>query len=150
MGSRYYWSRSGNLVNSVAVLPFVNTNGNPDEEYLCDGITEGLIHSLSQLPQLRVMSRSTAFRYKGRSIDPQTVGRQLKVGAVLVGTLVHHGDNIHLQSELVDARDGSEIWARNTIANFPIFPPCNRKSSATFLEIEIAAWPRRPEKTRDA
>ena len=92
------------------MLPFVNTNGNPDEEYLCDGITEGLIHSLSQLPQLRVMSRSTVFRYKGKGADPQTVGRDLKVGAVLVGTLVHHGDSIHLESELVDARDGSEIW----------------------------------------
>jgi len=110
VGGKYYWSRSGNPVNSVAVLPFVNTNGNPDEEYLCDGITEGLIHSLSQLPQLRVMSRSSVFRYKGRGADPQTVGRDLKVGAVLVGTLVHHGDSIHLQSELVDARDGSEIW----------------------------------------
>jgi serine/threonine protein kinase/tetratricopeptide (TPR) repeat protein len=110
LGGKYYRSRSGNLVDSVAVLPFVNTNGNPDEEYLCDGITEGLIHSLSQLPQLRVMSRSTVFRYKGRSIDPQTVGRDLKVGSVLVGTLVQHGDSIHLQSELVDARDGSEIW----------------------------------------
>jgi TolB-like protein/Tfp pilus assembly protein PilF/predicted Ser/Thr protein kinase len=110
VGSKYYRSRPGNLVDSVAVLPFVNTNGNPDEEYLCDGITEGLIHSLSQLPQLRVMSRSTVFRYKGRGVDPQNVGRELKVGAVLVGTLVHHGDSIHLQSELVDARDGSEIW----------------------------------------
>jgi eukaryotic-like serine/threonine-protein kinase len=107
---KYFWPGSGNLVNSVAVLPFVNTNGNPDEEYLCDGITEGLIHSLSQLPQLRVMSRSTVFRYKGKGADPQTVGRDLKVGAVLVGTLVHHGDSIHLESELVDARDGSEIW----------------------------------------
>jgi len=107
---KYYWSGSGHLVNSVAVLPFVNATGNPDEEYLCDGITEGLIHSLSQLPQLRVMSRSTVFRYKGKGADPQTVGHDLKVGAVLVGTLVHHGGSIHLQSELVDARDGSEIW----------------------------------------
>jgi eukaryotic-like serine/threonine-protein kinase len=107
---KYYWFRSGGLVNSVAVLPFVNTNGNPDEEYLCDGITEGLIHSLSQFPQLRVMSRSTVFRYKGRGADPQSVGRDLKVGAVLVGTLVQHGDEIHLQSELVDTRDGTEIW----------------------------------------
>ncbi len=109
-GGKYYWSRSTNLVDSVAVLPFVNTNGNPDEEYLCDGITEGLIHSLSQLPQLRVMSRSTVFRYKGRASDPQNVGRDLKVRAVLVGTLVQHGDSIHLQSELVNASDGSEIW----------------------------------------
>ena len=67
VGGKYYRSGSANLVDSVAVLPFVNTNGNPDEEYLCDGITEGLIHSLSQLPQLRVMSRSTVFRYKGRA-----------------------------------------------------------------------------------
>ncbi len=110
LGGKYYRSRSGSLVDSVAVMPFVNTNGNPDEDYLCDGITEGLIHSLSQLPELRVMSRSTVFRYKGRNTDPQTVGRDLKVGAVLVGTLVQHGDSIHLQSELVDAGDGSEIW----------------------------------------
>jgi eukaryotic-like serine/threonine-protein kinase len=110
VAGKYYWPGSGSLVSSVAVLPFVNTNGNPDEEYLCDGITEGLIHSLSQLPQLRVMSRTTVFRYKGKNADPQAVGRDLKVGAVLVGTLVHHGDSIHLESELVDARDGSEIW----------------------------------------
>jgi TolB-like protein len=110
-GGKYYWSRSTSLVDSVAVLPFVNTNGNPDEEYLCDGITEGLIYSLSRLPQLRVMSRSAVFRYKGRASDPQSAGRDLKVRAVLVGSLVQHGDSIHLQSELVNASDGSEIWS---------------------------------------
>jgi TolB-like protein/tRNA A-37 threonylcarbamoyl transferase component Bud32/Tfp pilus assembly protein PilF len=109
-GSKFYLGRHGDMVDSVAVLPFVNTNGNPDEEYLCDGITEGVIHSLSQLPQLRVMSRSTVFRYKGHGSDPQSVGRDLNVRAVLVGTLVHHGDSIHLESELVDAANGSEIW----------------------------------------
>ena len=109
-GAKLYLGRHGYLVDSIAVLPFVNTNGNTDEEYLCDGITEGLIHSLSQLPQLRVMSRSTVFRYKGRGSDPQSVGRDLNVRAVLVGTLVHHGDSIRLESELVDATNGSEIW----------------------------------------
>jgi eukaryotic-like serine/threonine-protein kinase len=108
MGWRFYSARSA--VDSIAVLPFVNTNGNPDAEYLCDGITEGLIHSLSQLPNLRVMSRSTVFRYKGHSSDPQSVGRDLKVGAVLVGTLVQRGEAIHLESELVDSRNGAEIW----------------------------------------
>jgi eukaryotic-like serine/threonine-protein kinase len=109
-GGKYNWSRSTSRVDSVAVLPFVNTNANPDEEYLCDGITEGLIYSLSQLPQLRVMSRSAVFHYKGRASDPQSAGRDLKVRAVLVGSLLQHGDTIHLQSELVNASDGSEIW----------------------------------------
>jgi eukaryotic-like serine/threonine-protein kinase len=107
-GLKFYPSR--NAVNSMAVLPFVNTSGNPDAEYLCDGITEGLIHSLSQLPNLRVMSRSAVFRYKGHDNDAQTAGRDMKVGAVLVGTLVQHGDGIHLESELVDSSNGSEIW----------------------------------------
>ncbi|MGB8541635.1 MAG: protein kinase [Candidatus Acidiferrales bacterium] len=108
LGVKFYPAR--NSVSSMAVLPFVNTSGNPDAEYLCDGITEGLIHRLSQLPNLRVMSRSTVFRYKGHSNDAQGAGRDLKVGAVLVGTLVQHGDVIHLESELVDSSNGSEIW----------------------------------------
>jgi eukaryotic-like serine/threonine-protein kinase len=109
-GGKFYLNRRGDLVDSIAVLPFVNTNGNQDEDYLCDGITEGVIHSLSQLPQLRVMSRSTVFRYKGSARDPQIVGRDLKVRAVVVGTLIHHGDSIRLESELVDATNGSEMW----------------------------------------
>src|SRR6202046_773998 len=101
---------AGSNINSMAVLPFVNTSGNPDAEYLCDGITEGLIHSFSQVPNLRVMSRSAVFRYKGHDNDAQGAGRDLKVGAVLVGTLVQHGEGIHLESELVDSSNGSEIW----------------------------------------
>ena len=107
-GMKFYPAKTA--VNSMAVLPFVNTSGNPDAEYLCDGITEGLIHSLSQVPNLRVMSRSAVFRYKGHDNDAQGAGRDLKVGAVLVGTLVQHGEGIHLESELVDSSNGSEIW----------------------------------------
>jgi eukaryotic-like serine/threonine-protein kinase len=107
-GVKFYPARSN--IHSMAVLPFVNTSGNPDAEYLCDGITEGLIHSLSQVPNLRVMSRSAVFRYKAHDNDAQGAGRDLKVGAVLVGTLVQHGDGIHLESELVDSSNGSEIW----------------------------------------
>jgi eukaryotic-like serine/threonine-protein kinase len=107
-GARFYSSR--NAVDSIAVLPFANTTGNPDAEYLCDGITEGLINSLSQLPDLRVMSRNAVFRYKGRTGDAQSIGRDLKVAAVLVGTLVQRGDGFHLETELVDSSNGTEVW----------------------------------------
>jgi TolB-like protein/Tfp pilus assembly protein PilF/predicted Ser/Thr protein kinase len=108
LGARSYFNR--NTVDSIAVLPFTNTSGNPDAEYLCDGITEGLINSLSQLPDLRVMSRNAVFRYKGQNSDAQSIGRDLKVGAVLVGTLVQRGDGFHLETELVNSTNGTEVW----------------------------------------
>src|SRR5207237_8347832 len=74
-------------IDSVAILPFVNTTGDPNVEYLSDGVTEGVINSLSQLRQLRVMARTTVFPYKGRDADPQKVGRDLNVRAVLTGHL---------------------------------------------------------------
>ena len=99
-------------INSVAVLPFVNMAGDPDTEYLSDGITESLINSLSQVPELRVMSRSSVFRYKGAKVDPQTVGRELGVEAVLEGRVAQRGDSLSLSVELVDARDNSHIWGK--------------------------------------
>ena len=74
-------------IDSIAVLPFVNLNPDPETEYLSDGITESIINNLSQLPGLRVMARSTVFRYKGKDADPQKVGQELHVGAVLTGRL---------------------------------------------------------------
>jgi eukaryotic-like serine/threonine-protein kinase len=106
----YFLHRTPSAIDSVAVLPFVNASGDPNADYLSDGITEGVIHSLSQLPQLRVLARSTVFRYKGREIDPQKVGRDLNVRAVLTGTLVQHGDMLSIETELVNVRDGTEIW----------------------------------------
>src|SRR6202040_2920615 len=80
----FYW-RSGarQSIDSLAVLPFANMGGSPDADYLSDGITESLIDSLSQLPNLKVMSRSAVFRYKGKETDPRAVGRELGVRAVL-------------------------------------------------------------------
>ncbi len=100
----------GEAINSVAVLPFVNAGGDPNTEYLSDGITESLINTLSQLPNLRVMARSTVFRYKGKEADPQKVGRELRVGAVLVGRLQQRGDTLVVQAELVDVAKGSQLW----------------------------------------
>src|SRR2546421_3927444 len=97
-------------IDSVAILPFVNTTGDPNVEYLSDGVTEGVINSLSQLRQLRVMARTTVFHYKGRDADPQKVGRDLNVRAVLTGTFVRHGDSVRVQTELVEVSNGSQIW----------------------------------------
>jgi serine/threonine protein kinase len=111
VGAGLYYSRRRSVtLDSVAVLPFVNSSGDPEEDYLCDGITEGLIHSLSQIPDLRVLSRSTVFRYKGKQDDPVSLGKSLKVDTVLVGSLVRHSDSVHLESELVNTRNGAEIW----------------------------------------
>ena len=106
----YRYLGQGQAIDSLAVLPMVNASADASTEYLSDGITESLINSLSQLPKLRVMSRSSVFRYKGREADPQVVGRELKVQAVLTGRLVQHGENLSISAELVDARDNSHLW----------------------------------------
>ena len=100
------------LEKSVAVLPFDNQNRDPDIDYLSDGITESIIHSLSQLSQLKVMARSTVFQYKGKEVDPRKVGHDLGVGAVVMGRLLQEGDNLTIRTELVNASDGTELWGQ--------------------------------------
>jgi serine/threonine-protein kinase len=97
-------------VDSLAVLPLAHVGLDAEAEYLTDGITESLINTLSQLPRLRVMARSTVFRYKGRDLDPQAVGRDLNVRAVLTGRVQQRGDNVITAIELVDVDDGSRLW----------------------------------------
>jgi len=105
-----YGGGGGASIDSVAVLPFVNASADPNTEYLTDGITENLINSLSQLPHLKVMSRDSAFMYKGKETDARTVGQALGVRAVLKGRLLQRGDNLEISAELVDTRDNSHIW----------------------------------------
>ena len=100
------------LEKSVAVLPFDNQNRDPDIDYLSDGITESIIHSLSQLSQLKVMARSTVFQYKGKEVDPRKVGHDLGVGAVVMGRLLQQGDNLTIRTELVNVSDGTELWGQ--------------------------------------
>jgi eukaryotic-like serine/threonine-protein kinase len=97
-------------INSIAVLPFVNATGDQNNEYLSDGLTESLISSLSQLPNFKVMARSTVFRFKGNQEDPRQIGRDLQVGAVLIGRITQHGDELGVQTDLVDTADGTELW----------------------------------------
>jgi serine/threonine protein kinase/tetratricopeptide (TPR) repeat protein len=102
--------RVARIIDSIAVLPFENTSGEHEDEYLSDGITGSLINSLATVPKLRVMARSTVFRYKGREIDPQTIGRELNVRAVLTGRILHVGSSLRIGTELVDVATGSQLW----------------------------------------
>ncbi|MFN2510885.1 MAG: protein kinase [Pyrinomonadaceae bacterium] len=102
--------RSRSAISSLAVLPLVNVSADPDAEYLCDGITESIINNLSRLPRLRVMARATVFRYKGQEIDPQVVGNKLNVRAVMTGRVQYLGDDLLIATELVDVKDGSQLW----------------------------------------
>ncbi|MCI0487880.1 MAG: protein kinase [Blastocatellia bacterium] len=121
--------RSRKQVNSLAILPFANASDDPDMEYLSDGITESIINNLSQLPKLKVMARSTVFRYKGKPADPQEVGEALGVRVVLTGRVLERGDQLIIKAELVDASDGSQIWGEQY----------NRNRSAIFaVEEEIS------------
>ncbi|MGC1453158.1 MAG: protein kinase [Candidatus Sulfotelmatobacter sp.] len=108
-----YWLRpraEANKVSSIAVLPFVNATADPNNEYLSDGLTESLISTLSQLPGMKVMARSTVFRFKNSQDDPEKVGQTLHVAAVLTGRITQHGDELGIHAELVNSADGSEIW----------------------------------------
>ena len=97
-------------VDSLAVLPFVNATRDDELEYLSDGLTESLINNLSQIPKLRVMARGTVYRYKGRDADPQQIGRELGVKAVLSGRIIQVADRFRIAVELADAGDGSRMW----------------------------------------
>ena len=106
----WVWTRQSGAIRSVAVLPFVNVSADPNTDYLSDGITESIINSLSQLPNLSVMSRSSVFRYKRPDVDPQAAGRDLNVQAVLVGRVTKRGDQLSVSAELVDTRTNHQIW----------------------------------------
>jgi serine/threonine protein kinase/tetratricopeptide (TPR) repeat protein len=95
---------------SLAILPLVNGTGDHQTEYLSDGISDALINSLSQVPQLRVMARGTVFSYKGKEVDPRKVGQELDVQAVFSGRLTQHDDATIVQAELANASDGTQIW----------------------------------------
>ena len=97
-------------VKSIAILPFVNATADANNEYLSDGLTESLIGTLSQLPNLKVMARSTVFHYKGNLEDPQKIGQALQVSAVLMGRITQHGDQLSVQTDLVNTADGTELW----------------------------------------
>ncbi len=107
----YFFMNRGNPdIDSIAVLPFINDNGDSDVQYLTDGITENLINNLTQIPSLRVVPRNTVFTFKGRINDPQEIGTKLNVRAVVTGRVLQHGDNINIQADLIDVKRQAELW----------------------------------------
>ncbi len=97
-----YFSSNGRQIDSIAVMPFVNESKNEEVEYLSDGMTETLIKSLSELPNLNVKPRSSVFRYKGKDTDMKTIGKELNVEAILNGRVIQRGEQLTLSLELVD------------------------------------------------
>src|SRR5207245_5543314 len=105
-----YFAPRGQKIDSLAVLPFANVTADPNSEYLSDGITESLISSLSQLPDLAVRSRSSVFRYKGKDVDVQKAGNDLGVSALVTGRVTQRGDTIQVSAELTNVRNNTELW----------------------------------------
>jgi TolB-like protein/Tfp pilus assembly protein PilF len=108
--SAYFLTDRRRAIESVAVMPFVNAGADREMEYLADGLTESIINNLSQLSELKVVPRSSVFRYKGKNVDPLTVARELNVPAVLTGRLEQRGDSLTISLELVDVRENRQLW----------------------------------------
>ena len=107
----YFHARNTEVaIESIAVLPFANQSNDTNVEYLSDGLTESIINSLTQLPNLKVIPRSSAFRYKGKETDPLKAGNELGVRAILTGRLLQRGDDLLVSAELIDVRDNKQIW----------------------------------------
>ena len=117
-------------IDSLAILPFANSSGKPETDFLSDGITESLINKVSQVSGLRVISRTSAFHYKGREVDPEKVAKELNVRALLTGHVLAVGDSLSVGAELVDAKDGRHLWGEQY----------NRKMADIFsMQSEIAS-----------
>jgi eukaryotic-like serine/threonine-protein kinase len=110
----WYWrsstKTSASQIDSLAVIPFTNSGGNADIEFLSDGLTESLIASLAHVPDLKVKSRNSVFRYKGKEVDVQQAGKELTVDALLTGRIAQHGDMIQVSADLTNVKDNTEIW----------------------------------------
>ncbi len=110
VGGHLWHGSLGKNIGSMAVLPFVNATSDPNNEFLSDGLTEDLIGTLSQLPNMKVMARSTVFRFKGKDEDAARIGQTIKVDAVLTGRITQRGDTLNVSTELVNVSDGTAIW----------------------------------------
>ena len=112
-GGWYLQFRRTSPIDSLAVLPFTNVSADTNTDYVTDGITESLIASLAHVPELKVKSRNSVFRYKGKDVDAQRAGRDLGVSALVSGRVTPRGDSIEVSAELIDVRDNSELWGQH-------------------------------------
>ena len=127
-------------IDSIAIMPFVNASSDAQLEYLSDGLAESLINSLSELPNLSVMSRSSVFRYKGRGTDAKTLGKELGVRAVLLGRVVQQGDNLSVSVELVDTENNRHLWGQQynrKISDLPSVQPDITRNISDTLKLQL-------------
>jgi TolB-like protein/Flp pilus assembly protein TadD len=149
VGAFYFASSTRSRINSVAVLPFANASGDPNAEYLSDGITEGVIDRLSGLPNIKVISRTSAFHFKGRDIEPQKVARELGVEALVLGRVSQRGDDLVVSAELVEAREDKQLWGEQysrKIADFVTIQQEIATAVSSNLRLQLTS----EEKTRFA
>ena len=140
MISRNSLSRMPEAIDSIAVLPFVNSSSDPEVDYLSDGLTETTINSLSQIPGLRVVSRTTMFRYKGRQGDPERIGKELGVRSVLLGRISKRGDALSVQTELIDVVRDAQLWGQQYDRKMSDLPNLQQQISqqlATSLRVKL-------------
>jgi TolB-like protein/Tfp pilus assembly protein PilF len=138
--------RKESVFDSLAVLPLVAMASDADVEYLADGISETLINALSQLPSLRVMARNTVFRLKGREADARSLGKELEVSTVVTGRLLRRGDRIEVRMEMVDVRDGAQLWNgryANNLANLPDLEQSISRQIADSLRLRLTRGQRK-------
>jgi serine/threonine-protein kinase len=141
--------RATHGIASIAVLPFEDASGSADTEYLCDGLTDRIIDALSQLPGLRVMARSTVFRYKGRGVTPHSIGRDLGVQTILTGRVTNRGDVVSMQIELVDTNDGARLWgAEHTAETHDLLGLLERVAVQVPAQLRLKLLPREEERMR--
>jgi len=139
-------------IDSVAVLPFTNVGGDPDTEYLSDGITESLINSLSRVSQLRVVPRSTVFRYKGQEGASDKVAKELNVSAVVTGRVTRRGDSFIVDAELVDVSRQSQLWGEQysrKLADILAIQDDISRAITDHLRIELAGKGSQPPAKHD-
>jgi TolB-like protein/Flp pilus assembly protein TadD len=134
IGYRYFNSAGSGQIDSIAVLPFENRSGNPDSEYLSDGLSDSLIYRLTQLPNLKVSPTSSVIRYKGKSTDVAEIARELDVDAVMSGKLAQRGDKLTISVELIDARTNKLIWAEQYDRNMSDLLATQREIATTITE----------------
>ena len=130
----FFFQQKNEGIRSLAVLPFTNERSDPNLEYLSDGITDEMINKLSQVPELRVLSRGTVFRYKGIEVDPRKLGKDLSVDAVITGNFSKHEDQLRVAVSLVRTVDGSQIWGELYTRNLSDIQALQAQISKDILE----------------
>ena len=130
----FWFLRPARAIDSVAILPFTNSGADPNTEYLSDGITESIIDSISQLPNLRVMAWTTVARYKSQTKDPLAIGAELGVKSVLTGKIVQSGNQLQIQTELVDLATGSRLWGEQYTRQLSDVIPLQKEISLRISE----------------